>query len=113
MGIARAEDFAARKSGSEKLGNVSADSGAIVERGGEESRKRKMDECEEVGGAVREWTEEQELALRRAYLVAKPTPNFWKKVSRLVKFMPFLCDINAIRIKLIVKVQKNLEIGIS
>ncbi|KAK4263051.1 hypothetical protein QN277_028527 [Acacia crassicarpa] len=30
------------------------------------------------------WTEEQEVALRRAYFVAKPTPHFWKKVSKLV-----------------------------
>lgn len=30
------------------------------------------------------WTEEQELALERAYLAAKPSPQFWKNVSKLV-----------------------------
>ncbi|KAK7309610.1 hypothetical protein RJT34_06479 [Clitoria ternatea] len=30
------------------------------------------------------WTKEQELALRRAYLAAKPSPHFWKNVSKLV-----------------------------
>ncbi|KAL3650223.1 hypothetical protein CASFOL_006626 [Castilleja foliolosa] len=30
------------------------------------------------------WSEEQELALRRAYFTAKPTPHFWKKVARMV-----------------------------
>ncbi|KAM5576952.1 hypothetical protein ABKV19_007674 [Rosa sericea] len=30
------------------------------------------------------WTKEQELALQRAYLLAKPTPGFWKQVSKLV-----------------------------
>ncbi|KAL4644458.1 hypothetical protein ACB092_02G166900 [Castanea dentata] len=45
-------------------------------------RKRKRDE--EDRGMTKEWTKEQELALQRAYFVAKPTPNFWKKVSKLV-----------------------------
>lgn len=31
-----------------------------------------------------EWTSEQEAALQKAYLVAKPSPHFWKKVSRMV-----------------------------
>lgn len=39
---------------------------------------------EEGNGTVQGWTREQELALQRAYLVAKPTPGFWKKVSKLV-----------------------------
>ncbi|KAL2606101.1 hypothetical protein AAZV13_09G163200 [Glycine max] len=30
------------------------------------------------------WTKEQELALQRAYLAAKPSPHFWKNVSKLV-----------------------------
>ncbi|CAB4314392.1 unnamed protein product [Prunus armeniaca] len=45
-------------------------------------RKRKRDE--EGIGVVHGWTKEQELALQRAYLVAKPTPHFWKKVSKMV-----------------------------
>lgn len=30
------------------------------------------------------WSKDQELALERAYLIANPTPHFWKKVSRMV-----------------------------
>lgn len=48
----------------------------------EVGRKRKRDE--EGNRTVHGWTKEQELALQRAYLVAKPTPHFWKKVSKLV-----------------------------
>ncbi|KAI9125009.1 hypothetical protein K1719_003625 [Acacia pycnantha] len=44
--------------------------------------KRKKDENSEA--AQNGWTKEQEVALRRAYFVAKPTPHFWKKVSKLV-----------------------------
>ncbi|KAG2329093.1 hypothetical protein Bca52824_000273 [Brassica carinata] len=32
----------------------------------------------------RGWTEELELALQGAYLTVKPSPNFWKKVSKMV-----------------------------
>ncbi|GMY12031.1 homeodomain mRNAion factor [Fagus crenata] len=46
----------------------------------ERKRKRDEEEC----GITKGWTKEQELALQRAYFVAKPTPNFWKKVSKLV-----------------------------
>ncbi|KAK8716561.1 hypothetical protein V6N13_043867 [Hibiscus sabdariffa] len=45
-------------------------------------RKRKPDV--EADGNVQGWTREQELILQRAYFSAKPTPNFWKKVSKLV-----------------------------
>ncbi|XP_074578607.1 uncharacterized protein LOC141835078 [Curcuma longa] len=31
-----------------------------------------------------DWTEEQEGALQRAYLLARPSPHFWKKVSKMV-----------------------------
>ncbi|KAI9125233.1 hypothetical protein K1719_003849 [Acacia pycnantha] len=44
--------------------------------------KRKRDENSEA--AQNGWTKEQEVALRRAYFAAKPTPHFWKKVSKLV-----------------------------
>ncbi|XP_062144815.1 uncharacterized protein LOC133852149 [Alnus glutinosa] len=45
-------------------------------------KKRKRDE--EDSGLSKGWTKEQELALQRAYFAAKPTPHFWKKVSKLV-----------------------------
>ncbi|XWS41694.1 hypothetical protein CRYUN_Cryun17cG0104700 [Craigia yunnanensis] len=45
-------------------------------------RKRKPDEGGDA--TFQEWTTKQELALQRAYFSAKPTPNFWKKVSKLV-----------------------------
>ncbi|KAI3747814.1 hypothetical protein L6452_10482 [Arctium lappa] len=46
--------------------------------------KRKRNQFENIVGVTHGWTEVQELALERAYLEAKPTPHFWKKVSRLV-----------------------------
>ncbi|TQE04517.1 hypothetical protein C1H46_009824 [Malus baccata] len=57
-------------------------------------RKRKREEeggkREEEGvGVVQGWTKEQELVLQRAYLIAKPTPLFWKKVSKLVSCYSF------------------------
>lgn len=45
-------------------------------------RKRKRDEVS--NGRSLGWTNEQELALQSAYFIAKPTPHFWKKVSKLV-----------------------------
>ncbi|KAI0530770.1 hypothetical protein KFK09_000318 [Dendrobium nobile] len=38
---------------------------------------------EECCGTVA-WNNEQEEALQKAYLIAKPSPHFWKKVSRMV-----------------------------
>ncbi|KAF2283846.1 hypothetical protein GH714_016480 [Hevea brasiliensis] len=35
-------------------------------------------------GSVKGWAKEQEVALQRAYFGVKPTPHFWKKVSKLV-----------------------------
>nr|KYP66387.1 hypothetical protein KK1_012679 [Cajanus cajan] len=52
--------------------------GGRKERGKGKKRKRNG---EEIGKG---WTEEQELALERAYLAAKPSPHFWKNVSKLV-----------------------------
>ncbi|CAM8903814.1 unnamed protein product [Rhodiola kirilowii] len=46
--------------------------------------KRKRKRGKEGSGAVRGWTNEQEMALERAYLTMKPTPRFWKKVSKMV-----------------------------
>ncbi|GFZ18876.1 homeodomain-like superfamily protein [Actinidia rufa] len=45
--------------------------------------KRKRNEVAEGCGFVKGWSKDQELALQRAYFAAKPTPNFWKKVSKL------------------------------
>ncbi|XP_051200156.1 uncharacterized protein [Lolium perenne] len=50
------------------------------------------EECtEELSGikggvpcASDDWTEEQELTLRQAYFTARPSPHFWKKVSKMV-----------------------------
>jgi hypothetical protein len=53
-------------------------------------KKRKRDE--EDSGLGKGWTKEQELALQRAYFAAKPTPHFWKKVSKLV----FCCSFDSL-----------------
>lgn len=38
----------------------------------------------EENGVANGWTNEQEVALQSAYFAAKATPNFWKKVARMV-----------------------------
>ena len=55
----------------------------------EVKRKRKRNPNEGGDAIFQGWTREQEFALQRAYFSAKPTPNFWKKVSKMV-FFPFL-----------------------
>jgi hypothetical protein len=54
------------------------------------NKKRKRDE--EDSGISNGWTKEQELELQRAYFTAKPTPHFWKKVSKLV----FCCSFDSL-----------------
>ncbi|KAG6473875.1 uncharacterized protein LOC122027403 [Zingiber officinale] len=69
----------------------------VAERKGKRDKRRKVEilveERKEVAGgdaqvyhdcAAKDWTEEQERALQRAYLLARPTPHFWKKVSKMV-----------------------------
>lgn len=36
------------------------------------------------GCKLQGWTKDQEAALRRAYFAARPSPHFWKKVSKMV-----------------------------
>ncbi|KAG8390068.1 hypothetical protein BUALT_Bualt01G0044900 [Buddleja alternifolia] len=55
-----------------------------IERKMHIGEKRKRYQVEEECEAVQGWSEEQELALQKAYLTAKPTPHFWKKVARMV-----------------------------
>ncbi|KAL6220222.1 hypothetical protein ACLB2K_007978 [Fragaria x ananassa] len=45
--------------------------------------RRKRKRGEEDVKVAEGWTKEQELALQRAYLLAKPTPGFWKQVAKL------------------------------
>ncbi|XP_072974746.1 uncharacterized protein [Typha angustifolia] len=56
-------------------------------------RKRVADSEEEIetetrdmqrGCAPEEWTKEQDMALQKAYFSARPSPHFWKKVSKMV-----------------------------
>lgn len=51
-----------------------------MQNGKKRKRGQVGEECELVQG----WTKEEDLALRRAYFTAKPTPHFWKKVARMV-----------------------------
>lgn len=49
--------------------------------------RRKRNQVEEDHGnhgTVQVWTKDKELALQKAYFAAKPTPRFWKEVSRMV-----------------------------
>uniref|UniRef100_A0A0E0JKF9 Myb-like domain-containing protein n=1 Tax=Oryza punctata TaxID=4537 RepID=A0A0E0JKF9_ORYPU len=41
-------------------------------------------ERRETQCGLNNWTEEQDMALRKAYFTARPSPNFWKKVSKMV-----------------------------
>ncbi|KAE9613315.1 hypothetical protein Lal_00027531 [Lupinus albus] len=53
--------------------------GDMIEVGVKRKRNRTREKETAIG-----WTKEQELALQRAYLVAKPSPHFWKNVAKLV-----------------------------
>lgn len=53
-----------------------------------ETGRSEVEECCSFEG----WTREQEVALRRAYLSARPSPHFWKKVSKMVFCQAFLCS---------------------
>lgn len=54
--------------------------------------KKKRKRGEEDSGISNGWTKEQELELQRAYFAAKPTPHFWKKVSKMV----FCCSFDSL-----------------
>ncbi|GLU20204.1 hypothetical protein SLE2022_364150 [Rubroshorea leprosula] len=59
--------------------------GKIACRGNEKIETNLKRKCsEDAIGVVQGWTKEQEVALQRAYFAAKPSPRFWKKVSKLV-----------------------------
>ncbi|MCL7036352.1 hypothetical protein MKW94_024656 [Papaver nudicaule] len=47
---------------------------------GRVKEKNPAEEKSDVHG----WTKDQDVALQRAYFAAKPAPNFWKKVSKMV-----------------------------
>lgn len=51
---------------------------------GAEAGRSKRKRAKEGSEVVRGWTKEQETALERAYMSMKPTPRFWKKVSKMV-----------------------------
>ncbi|ONK68270.1 uncharacterized protein A4U43_C05F9500 [Asparagus officinalis] len=49
-------------------------------------KERKMERCCEEGiqsCGSDDWTRQQEASLQRAYLAAKPSPHFWKKVAKM------------------------------
>lgn len=80
------------KVSSEQCMNGQKCSSSLSAEGKERKRAANEGEEELIGtrrkrddGIVQGWTREQELALQRAYLEAKPTPQFWKKVSKMVK----------------------------
>ncbi|XP_019710378.1 uncharacterized protein [Elaeis guineensis] len=75
--------------------DVPGDENSDGERGRGEKKRRKREENVEAEmetgrSEVEEcctfegWTKEQEVALRRAYFSARPSPHFWKKVSKMV-----------------------------
>ncbi|KAG5627676.1 hypothetical protein H5410_012894 [Solanum commersonii] len=59
------------------------DNGGVGKKQASLKRKRTQG-MEENNVVVNGWTNEQELALQSAYFAAKATPNFWKKVAKMV-----------------------------
>ncbi|XP_049346006.1 uncharacterized protein LOC125810572 [Solanum verrucosum] len=59
------------------------DNGGVGKKQAGLKRKRTQG-MEENNVVVNGWTNEQELALQSAYFAAKATPNFWKKVAKMV-----------------------------
>ncbi|KAF0932992.1 hypothetical protein E2562_013639 [Oryza meyeriana var. granulata] len=51
-----------------------------------ERNNKELDGSEggEMQCGLHKWTEEQDMALHKAYFTAQPSPNFWKKVSKMV-----------------------------
>lgn len=39
-----------------------------------------------------DWTAEQDMALRKAYFTARPSPHFWKRVSKMVPSLYIICS---------------------
>uniref|UniRef100_A0ACD5ZTX0 Uncharacterized protein n=1 Tax=Avena sativa TaxID=4498 RepID=A0ACD5ZTX0_AVESA len=75
-----------------KIGN---DPSSIVQPKISDDTPLKTKECNKelnvIKGGVQQqlcasddWTEEQDLTLRKAYFTARPSPHFWKKVSKMV-----------------------------
>ncbi|KAL8137310.1 hypothetical protein V2J09_003311, partial [Rumex salicifolius] len=92
------KDDDARKSGVGKLEDIFSESDSPPVSLLEKRCIRRTSKCKKRAGAKRKqkqsddavqetdcgWTKEQENALQSAYFAAKPTPNFWKRVARLV-----------------------------
>ncbi|KAL9245919.1 hypothetical protein vseg_019515 [Gypsophila vaccaria] len=80
IGVKEKEFLEGGKKDGGKLINVSSD----VSQGGKligVKRKRQERGCQ---GRELGWSNEQEVALQRAYFAAKPSPHFWKTVSKMV-----------------------------
>jgi len=80
---------------SHQKGKNKKDSALVVQpKIGDDRLMNTEENNEEPSGTERErkqnfhgsddWTEEQDVALRKAYFSARPSPHFWKRVSKLV-----------------------------
>lgn len=67
---------------SEVAGGCGEDDNGVTKK--QAGLKRKRTQGMEENGVANGWTNEQEVALQSAYFAAKATPNFWKKVARMV-----------------------------
>jgi len=72
--------------GRKKVGNrvivvVKIEENGVVCNEGFDGERKKGRNGDEIGKGR---TKEQDLAIQRAYLTAKPSPHFWKNVSKLV-----------------------------
>ncbi|QCD90758.1 hypothetical protein DEO72_LG4g1718 [Vigna unguiculata] len=77
-----------KKGGNREIVGVKTEENRVVcdeGFGGERKKGRNGDKRKRNDDEIRKgWTKEQDLALQSAYLTAKPSPHFWKNVSKLV-----------------------------
>jgi len=66
--------------------NAEAKADEVKRKGKEEEEEEDEEEGLKAKNKLEKggWTEELELALQGAYLTVKPSPNFWKKVAKMV-----------------------------
>ncbi|OVA10254.1 hypothetical protein BVC80_1173g20 [Macleaya cordata] len=75
-------DFADREISPAMTPKAEGEKKKRIVNGGIEDKRTNNNREENCG--LEGWTKDQELALQRAYFAAKPSPSFWKKVSKLV-----------------------------
>lgn len=100
MGMNKHEELRAKVDREVSKGNcLNSTTAAIQMEEGKKGRKlqsgdigaiEKRSEPALKGCNLQGWTKDQEAALHRSYFTSKPSPHFWKKVSKMVFFSPLI-----------------------